>query len=373
MSQAQSLKLDAGAQPAGGVSKNAARRANRIKILRPILMIGGVAVVIIGSIIFWLSSGRYITITDTLVSAATLSVSTDVSGLVSSVEVKDNQHVTRGQVLLRLDTSQFQIAVAGAQANLNQVRLDVEASRQTYRQLLSAIAVQQSQVDNDNSDFRRYAALVSNGGVTKSSYDAAKFKLAGDQARLGELQDQAKVQLAKLAGNADIKAEDTPQFKAAAAQLAEAQRQLRHAVIRAPFSGVVTSVDTVQPGMFLQAGTAAFGLVSDQDVWIRSQPKETELTWVRPGDPVKISIDTYPGEKWNGNVASISPASGSTFAILPAQDSSGNWVKVVQRIPLRVDITGGPQDWAEKFPLRAGMSAEVTIDTGHKRHLSDLF
>ena len=128
-------------------------------------------------------------------------------------------------------------------------------------------------------------------------------------------------------------------------------------------------VEQLQPGMYLAAGTSAFGLVSDTDVFITTQPKESDLTWVREGQNVDITIDTYAGRKWNGVVASISPASGSEFSILPAQNSSGNWVKVVQRIPVRIKITGGPAD----LPLRDGMSAEVSINTDHHRHLSDLF
>jgi membrane fusion protein (multidrug efflux system) len=128
-------------------------------------------------------------------------------------------------------------------------------------------------------------------------------------------------------------------------------------------------VEQLQPGMFLPAGTAAFGLVSDTDVWITAQPKESQLTWVRPGQSVTITVDTYPGKTWKGMVESISPASGSEFSILPAQNSSGNWVKVVQRIPVRVKITESP----DGFVLRDGMSAEISVDTRHHRHLSDLF
>ena len=121
--------------------------------------------------------------------------------------------------------------------------------------------------------------------------------------------------------------------------------------------------------MYLRAGTAAFGLVSDDHIWVTAQPKENDLTWVRDGQPVSISVDTYPGQTWHGVVESLSPASGSEFSILPAQNSSGNWVKVVQRIPVRVHIVSGPKD----LPLRDGMSTEISIDTQHHRHLSDLF
>ena len=167
---------------------------------------------------------------------------------------------------------------------------------------------------------------------------------------------------------ADSSVENFPDYKSAQADVAEAQRQLDHTVVVAPFNGIVTNVEAVQRGQYLNASAAAFGLVSTDDVFVTAQPKETQLTHVRPGQPVTITVDSYPGAKWNGVVESISPASGSQFSLLPAENSSGNWVKVVQRIPIRVKVTGGPAD----LDLRAGMSVEVSIDTGHKRQLSDI-
>jgi len=149
----------------------------------------------------------------------------------------------------------------------------------------------------------------------------------------------------------------------------EAQRQLDHTVIYAPFDGIVTQVDTVQPGMYLSASTAAFGIISTERVWVEANPKETELTHVKVGDPVDVSVDTYPGRHWKATVESIAPNSGSEFSILPAQNTSGNWVKVVQRIPVRIRIERQPGD----PDLRAGMSVETEIDTGHRRTLQDLF
>jgi membrane fusion protein, multidrug efflux system len=144
---------------------------------------------------------------------------------------------------------------------------------------------------------------------------------------------------------------------------------LDDSVIKAPYPGYVTEVETVQPGMYLGASTAAFGLVSAERVWVEANPKETELTWVKPGDPVDVAVDTYPGRGWKGMVESIMPNSGSEFSILPAQNTSGNWVKVVQRIPVRIHVERKPGEPA----LRSGMSVEVTIDTGHKRSLADLY
>jgi membrane fusion protein (multidrug efflux system) len=367
MSQSNVLAREQGA--AKQTAAAAVRRANRSRILRPVLMIGGVLIVAIAALLFWLAGGRYVSSDDTYVDAAKVSLSTDVSGLVAAVYVRDNQHVNAGQALFSLDPASFDIAVDSAKAQLAQAVLDVNSAKQGYAGALAEIAVQQVQVANDQANLSRYAAVVGNGGVTRSTYDNAKFALQGDQAKLTQLQDEAGLQLAKLNNNADIAVTDVPAYKSALAALNNALRERADAVVRAPFSGFVTQVEQLQPGMFLPAGTAAFGLVSDTDVFITAQPKESDITWARDGQPVTITVDTYPGQTWNGVAESISPASGSEFSILPAQNSSGNWVKVVQRIPIRIKITGGPAD----LPLRDGMSAEVSIDTKHHRQLSDLF
>jgi membrane fusion protein (multidrug efflux system) len=366
MSQANIAARDAAAQKANGAAH--VKRANRSRLLRPVLMIGGVLLVIIATAIFWVSGGQYIDSDDTYVDAAKVSLSTDVSGLVASVNVRDNQHVTAGQVLFTLDQSAFDIAVAQARANLAQAVLDVNAAKRGYAQAQAEYAEEQIAIDQDQTNLARYAAVVGNGGVTRTVYDNARYQLQADQDKQKELADAAGLQLAKLAGNADIEASQTPEYQAAQAQLNNALREQQHSVVRAPFSGYVTLTEQLQPGMYLPAGTAAFGEVSDTDVWITSQPKESQLTWVRDGQSVSIAVDTYPSQTWQGVVESVSPASGSEFSILPAQNSSGNWVKVVQRIPVRVHITSGPN-----LPLRDGMSAEITINTNHHRHFSDLF
>jgi membrane fusion protein (multidrug efflux system) len=367
MSQANIVARDAAALQETG--RAAVRRANRAKLLRPILMIGGIVVVVVGALLFWLLGGRYVSSDDTYVDAAKVSLSTDVSGLVDEVDVRDNQHVQAGQVLFKIGQQAREIAVQSAQAKLDQAAQDINGAKREYAQALANITLQQIQVEKDQSDLARYAQVVGNGGVTRSVYDDARYTLESDQAKLAELQDQAGVQLTKLSGNPNIQVEATPEYQAALADLNNAKLDQSDSVVTAPYSGFVTMVEQLQPGMYLAAGTAAFGLVSDTDVWITAQPKESDLTWVRPGQAVSITVDTYPGQSWHGVVESISPASGSEFSILPAQNSSGNWVKVVQRIPLRVKITSGPRD----FPLRDGMSAEISIDTQHHRHLSDLF
>jgi membrane fusion protein (multidrug efflux system) len=369
MSQTNVVTREAETRKVGVAPKGGMRRVNRLRLLRPVLMIGGVLVVLIACLFFWLTGGQTMSSDDTYVNAAKVSLSTDVSGLVGKVYVTNNQHVTKGQELFSLEPSAFDIQVQSAQAQLAQAELDIAAAKRAYAQSQAEIATQRIAIESDQSNLSKYASVLRSGGVTQATYDNEKYQLEGDQAKLEELTDESGVQLAKLAGNADIPVQQTPEYMNALATLNNALREQAHAIVRAPFSGYVTEVDQLQPGMFLPAGTAAFGLVSDTDIWITSQPKESDLTWVRPGQAVTITVDTYPGSTWNGVVESISPASGSEFSILPAQNSSGNWVKVVQRIPLRVKITSGPKD----TPLRDGMSAEISVNTNHHRHLSDLF
>ncbi len=355
----------ASAVTAGGV---AAASRSRSRVLRPILMVGGAVLVAVVAGWYWLQGGRIVSIDNAYVHAAKLAVANDISGIVGEVAVHEGQHVKKGDLLFRLQDRQIQIALAGVRANLAQTALTLEAMKRDYVRMLRDVDVKAAQIQADQANFDRYANLVKGGGVTRAEYDDARFKLAADKASLDSLKQQAEVQLARLGGNADVDVTTMPQYQLVATQIDEEQRQLAHTLVHAPFDGIVTNVDATQPGMFLTAATAAFGLISDERVWVEANPKETELTFVKPGDPVSITVDTYPGHVWHGSVESIAPASASEFAVLPAQNSSGNWVKVVQRLPVRVKVDRQPGD----PELRAGMSVEAEIDTGHVRHLSDL-
>jgi membrane fusion protein (multidrug efflux system) len=367
MSQAGTAARDQVAPPHAGAE--AGGQANRASILRPALMLGGVLAVLLASLVLWLEGGCYVSTDDSYIDAAKVSLSADVPGLVEKVYVHDNQHVEAGQPLFMLGQSIFTIGVQRAQAEVAQAVLNVNAAKRGFAEALSQIDEQKIMVQKDQSDLDRYAAVVNTGGTTRAIYDNARYTLQADEARLAQMENAADMQLVKLLGNPNIRPEDTPEYMQAQADLNSALLNQRHSVVDAPYSGTVTQVEQLQPGMFLPAGTAAFGLVSDHDVYVTAQPKEDQLTWVRAGQSVNITVDTYPGQIWKGEVQSISPASGSEFSILPAQNSSGNWVKVVQRIPLRIKIVSGPTG----LPLRAGMSTEITIDTHHHRHLSDLF
>jgi membrane fusion protein (multidrug efflux system) len=332
-------------------------------------MVGGVLAVIIGGGAYWLSGGRWVETDDAYVQADSMTLSTDVSGIVASIPVHEGETVKKGQVLFTLDPQKFQIALDNARANLAQTRLNIESMKADYQAALRDVAAKQQQVNADQATYDRLAALVKSHAVTPQETDDARYKLASDQQAVRAAESQARAQLAKLDGNPDIKVEDMPAYKQAQAQLAEAEREMNHSVVRAPYDGIVTQVNKLQPGMYLTAGTAAFGFVSTDHVWVEAQPKETQLTYAKAGDPVDVSFDLYPDRSWKGVVQSIAPATDQTFSLLPAQNSSGNWVKVVQRIPVRVRLDLQPGD----PPLHEGMSSDIAIDTGHTRSLSDLF
>jgi membrane fusion protein (multidrug efflux system) len=344
----------------------AKRRRN---YLRPILMLGGIAVVILGSGYVWLTGGRMVATDDSYVEAAEVNATTDVSGIVSQVMVHEGEPVKAGQVLFQLGQHRYQIALDGAKAKLAETALSLAAMKEDYQRMLKDADTAAARVAQDQSDFGRYASLIRSGGVTRAEYDDAKYKLEADQANLAALQEQAKTQLARLGGDITRPVEQFPDYQSGEADVAEAQRQLNHTTVRAPFDGIVTNVEQLQPGQYLTAASPAFGIVSTDDVWVTAQFKETQLTYMHVGQTVTITVDAFPGKTWTGVVQSIAPASGSQFSLLPAENSSGNWVKVVQRIPVRIRITGGPTD----VSLAAGMSTNISVDTGHVRHFSDLY
>jgi membrane fusion protein, multidrug efflux system len=343
--------------------------------LRIHLMVGGVALVALVSAVVWFMGGRYVSTDNAYVRAAKLMVSTDISGIVSEVNVKEGQSVKAGDVLFQVDPKPFGIALDSAKASLAQTALNIDSMKQDYRRILSDIASQEAQVSLAQANYDRADALVKTGSGSRATYDQMRFTLETAKKQLQSLNDQAKVQLARLAGNADIAPEDHPTYRQIKAQVDETQRQFDHTTVRAPFNGIVTQVAALQPGTYLVAQTAALtntgavALVSNDDLWVDANMKETDLTYVRIGNQVDIYVDTYPDRTWSGTVESISPASGAEFSLLPAQNSSGNWVKIVQRISVRVKVERKSDD----PPLRSGMSVYVDIDTKHRRSLADLF
>jgi len=322
--------------------------------------------VLIASGYWYVTGGRVMSTDDAYVEADKVGISTDVSGIVKEIDVTNNQRVENGQVLFRLDDLPFRLAVERAEAQVGNVRNDLNALKANYRDMQAQIRQAQDDIEYYDREFHRQQDLAAKNIASQQTFDAARRNLQNAQHKLASLNQQLAAIAANLNGDPDIPIEQHPRYRDAVAQRNEAARQLDHTVVKAPFAGIVTNVPSLAPGKYLQAPMTAFYLVATDYVWVDSNPKETELTNVRPGQPVTVTVDTYPDLEWHGAVESISPAAAQEFSLLPAQNTSGNWVKVVQRIPLRVRLDTSNKDLP---PLRAGMSVEVNVDTGHQRGL----
>jgi membrane fusion protein, multidrug efflux system len=337
--------------------------------LRRALMLGGIVIVLGGTTVAYLNGGRYVGTDDAYVKAAQLTVTTDVSGMVKSVDTHEGQRVAAGDVLFRIDAEPFEIALANAKATELQAEMTVRSLKADYRKAIQQTSAQQAMVDVAKTTLDRYASLQKQGSIAQTQWDQQQATYLSALATLNSLDQAAAATLARLSGNPELPVENFPDVMKARATVAEAQRQLDHTVVRAPFAGIVTAVSSLQPGTLIISAMSAFsttsavGLVSDTDVWIEANMKETDLTRVHAGQKVDVKIDTYPDCKWHGSIGSVSPASGGAFSPLPSQNISGNWVKVVQRVPVHIDLDRSSCD----VPLSTGMSAVISIDTGHSR------
>src|SRR5712672_3578132 len=337
------------------------------------LMFALLPVALIAGGYFYVTGGAVMSTDNAYVQADMVGLSTDVAGIVTQVLVHDNQKVAKGYILFKLDPLQFQLALDRAEAQVGNTRNDLVALQTSYRNMQAQVEQAQKDVDFNMVNFQRQEQLIANNFTPKATYDAARNTLQGSQQKLASLPQQLAGLAANLNGDPNAPIENHPKYKDAVAARDEAARQLAHTVVRAPFAGIVTNVPSLQPGQYLAAAATAFNIVSTDHVWVQASPKETELTYVKPGQKVTVEVDTFPGQRWAGTVESISPASASSFSLLPAENTSGNWVKVVQRIPMRVRVNNAPG----KPALRVGMSAEVSVDTGHERgfpsFIADLF
>lgn len=346
----------------------ASKHVDNRRLRRRVLLALGPFLLVVAGLYVYLSGGRYVSTDNAYVRADKLSITTDVPGFVAEVAVRDDQKVTAGQFLLRLDDEPYRIAAAGAQAQLGMIRNEIESLQATYRQDLAQVEQARADLTYSESEFERQEGLVTKQATTQTLFEQARRDLQTARERVTVLQREAEATLAQLGGKADDKVENNPRFQQALAQVDKAARDLRRTEVRAPMAGIVTNVAHVQLGSYLAAAQPAFDLVATDHVWVEANPKETDLTYLRPGAPAQIVVDAYPDRVWKSAVASISPASGAEFSVLPAQNASGNWVKVVQRVPVRLKVDMPP----DAPLLRSGLSVEVSIDTGHRRTLADL-
>jgi membrane fusion protein, multidrug efflux system len=327
-------------------------------LLLPLALIAGA---------YWyVTGGQVMSTDDAYVEADKVGISTDVSGIVTEIGVSNNQEVAEGQVLFRMDDLPFRLALERAEAQVGIVRNDLNALKANYGDMQAQIKQARNDIEYYDREFHRQQDLAAKNIASQQTFDTARRNLQNAQQKLASLNQQLAAIAANLNGDPSIPVERHPRYRDAVAQRDEAARQLDHTIVKAPFAGIVTNVPSIAPGKYLQASMTAFYLVATDHLWVDSNPKETELTYVHPGQPVTVTVDTYPDVEWHGTIESISPAAAQEFSLLPAQNTSGNWVKVVQRIPMRVRVDTSDKNLP---PLRAGMSVEVDVDTGHTRGL----
>lgn len=329
------------------------------------LMALGVAVVLAGGVYFYLSGGRYESTDDAYVRTARTSISANVSGRVVQLAVHDNEAVHAGDLLFRLDDASYRIAVDEAEARLATARLQIGTLKANYRQRQAELTSARDTLAFQQRELDRQKRLVAAGIASQAQLDKAGHSL--DEARSGidGVQHQLDAVLAQLGGNLALDPEQHPTVKAAKAALDRARLNLSDTMVRAPSDGVVTRVEDLQVGTYVNASAPVFALVSTHDLWLEANFKEDQLAHMRVGQEAEVKVDTYPDKVFRGKVVSVSPGTGSQFSVLPPENATGNWVKVVQRLPVRIELSSTDAD----YPLHAGLSAVVDVDTRYKRHL----
>lgn len=310
---------------------------------------------------YYVASARYASTDNAYVKADIAAISAEVSGRVQTMTLVDNQTVAEGEELFRIDDRPFRLALAASEAELDATRDEILAQEASYRQKLAEIDLAHKNIAFYTRELAIYEDMAKGKVVAQTQLDEAHHNLTVATEQLPALQQELAGILAQLGGSPDLPPEQHPRYLAAEATRDQARLDLDHSVVRAPAAGIVSNL-TLRPGDYVTTGAPIFSLVETRRAWVEANFKETDLTYVRPGQLATLTVDTYPGTVWQARVESIGAATGSEFALLPPQNSSGNWVKVVQRIPVRLAIEGneaGP-------PLRAGMSVVVDIDTEHQ-------
>jgi len=314
---------------------------------------------------FYWTGGRYENTDDAYVQVANVAVSSNVAGRVLEVNVHDNQTVRKGDVLFSLDSDPFRIAVEEAQAQLASARLQVESLKASYRQQQAQLTAARETLEYQKRETDRQKRLLTAGIASQLQVDRVVHALEGARSELAAAEQAANAVVANLGGNPNVEVERHPTVQHAQAVLDRAKLNLSYTVIKAPAAGIVTRVEQLQAGSYISASAPVFALVVANDTWVEANFKENQLAHMRVGQQVEVRVDSYPGRKFAGTVASVSPGTGSQFSLLPAENATGNWVKVVQRLPVRIELQNVDPD----YPLHGGLSATVNVDTRYERHL----
>ena len=332
-----------------------------------LLVLVPLAVLALG-IVYYLSTGRYVSTDNAYVGSQRVLITPDVSGKIVKIAVQEGQHLAVGDVLFEIDPVPYRIAVTQAEARLALARTEYDNLRTMASSFERQIDLARQTLQLRQADMKRKSDLVGSNVGSKADLDNSAITVVGARTGLEQLEQQLAGIRTQLLDRPDLPFEVFPPAQQAQAALDSAKRDLANTVLRSPIKGIATQVPSIQMGRYLSAGNPVFSVVADDRPWVDANPKETDLTYVREGQPVTVSVDAYPDRVWHGVVAAISPGTGAQFSILPPQNASGNWVKVVQRVPLRIEFAPGE----DTSPLRAGMSTVVEIDTGRRRTVSTL-
>jgi membrane fusion protein (multidrug efflux system) len=324
---------------------------------------------LIGGLVFYLEGGRYVTTDDAYVGAQKVLITPDISGKIEKVVVREGQQVKQGDVLFEIDPIPFRLAEQQAKATLDQARTTYDNLRANIQIFSKMADLMQQGVDLKQRDVDRKSTLVKSTFGSQLDLDNSSTALVTARAQLAFVQQQTSSAKTQLLGNADLPLEEFPPYALAKAALGQAERNLDHTVMRAPIDGIATQVDQIQLGRFVVAGTPVFSVIDTAKPWVDANLKESDFTHVAVGQQVDIDVDAFPDHAFKGTIGSLSPGTGAQFAILPPQNATGNFVKVVQRVPVRIYF-----DSDDKYvrKLKAGMSAYTTIDTRHHRSLAAL-
>jgi membrane fusion protein (multidrug efflux system) len=336
---------------------------------RTLLLVVLPLAVLIGGIAFYLSGGRYATTDDAYVGAQKVLITPDISGKIEKVLVREGQRVKAGDELFEIDPVPFRFALQQAQATLETAKTNYDNLRSNISSYTQMLELAKQGVDLKQRDVERKSSLVKSQSGSQLDLDTSATNLVLARAQLELLQQQLANSKNQLLGNPDLPLEQFPPYFQAKAALDQAQRNLDHTVLRAPIDGTATQVDSIQLGRFVAAGSPVFSVIDDANPWVDANLKESDLTYVAKGQPVTMSIDAFPDHTFIGKVGSLSPGTGAQFAILPPQNSTGNFVKVVQRVPVRIYFDNNDKAVQK---LKAGMSTYVWVDTGHQRSLAGL-
>jgi membrane fusion protein (multidrug efflux system) len=335
----------------------AARNGNGLRRWRWPLILGGPLLILAIVAYFVATGGRYQSTDNAYVQVATAPVAPAVDGRVVEIYVHENQFVRRGQPLFKLDARDMQATLAAAQAQLANAELEVRAQRAEYDQALANVQAAQNTVSYTAREATRQRALAAAGVASAQQVDQAAHAAQQARDQLAIAREAAARALADLGDSASGPVTDHPAVMQARAQAERARLNVSYATVVAPADGIVARVDQMPLGTYLNASQTGFYLLSGAP-WIQANFKEDQLAHMKVGQPVDIEVDAYPDADLHGHVASFAPGAGSAFSALPAQNATGNWVKVTQRLPVRITFDKTPPAMA----ARAGLSAKVKVD-----------